>query len=112
VTCVMKLLSSSSISRVVRFTRWKMHGQVWGIRGMSSTYEAYAESLAKRKLAEEGSGERRLSFTAMGMDATFVKALQKAFPNVQEPTVVQEKLIPEILSGKDILLKDATGTGK
>lgn len=82
------------------------------MRTMSSTYEAHAESLAKRKLAEEGSGERRLSFTAMGLEATFVKALQKAFPNVQEPTVVQEKLIPEILSGKDILLKDATGTGK
>ena len=79
---------------------------------MSSAYEAHAEALAKQKPADEGSGERRLSFTAMGLETTFVKALQKAFPNVQEPTAVQEKLIPEILSGKDILLKDATGTGK
>ncbi|KIM47903.1 hypothetical protein M413DRAFT_22484 [Hebeloma cylindrosporum] len=79
---------------------------------MSSTYEAYAEALARRKPAEEGLGERRLSFAALGFEPTFVTALQKAFPNVQEPTAVQEKLIPEILSGKDILLKDGTGTGK
>jgi len=79
---------------------------------MSSTYEAYAESLARRKSGEEGSRERRLSFASLGFPPTFINALQKAFPNVQEPTDVQEKLIPEILSGKDILLKDATGTGK
>lgn len=82
------------------------------MRAMSSTYEAYAEALARRKPAEEGLGERRLSFAALGFEPTFVTALQKAFPNVQEPTAVQEKLIPEILSGKDILLKDGTGTGK
>jgi len=79
---------------------------------MSSTYEAYTESLARRKMAEEGSEERRVSFAALGLDARFVKALHSAFPNVQEPTAVQAKLIPEILAGKDILLKDATGTGK
>lgn len=82
------------------------------MRYMSSTYEAYTESLARRKMAEEGSEERRVSFTALGLDARFVKALHSAFPNVQEPTAVQAKLIPEILAGKDILLKDATGTGK
>jgi len=79
---------------------------------MSSTYEANAESLARRKMTEEGSEERGLSFAALGLDAGFVKALHSAFPNVQEPTAVQAKLIPEILAGKDILLKDATGTGK
>lgn len=112
VTCFMKLLSSPSIFRVARFARWGVCGQVWGMRAMSSTYEAYAEALARRKPAEEGLGERRLSFAALGFEPTFVTALQKAFPNVQEPTAVQEKLIPEILSGKDILLKDGTGTGK
>ena len=79
---------------------------------MSSTYETYAESLARRKPTEEDWRERRLSFAALGFAPTFINALQKAFPSVQEPTNVQEKLIPEILSGKDILLKDATGTGK
>jgi superfamily II DNA/RNA helicase len=79
---------------------------------MSSTYEAYTESLARRKMAEEGSEERRVSFAALGLDVRFVKGLHSAFPNVQEPTAVQAKLIPEILAGKDILLKDATGTGK
>jgi superfamily II DNA/RNA helicase len=79
---------------------------------MSSTYEAHAESLARRKTTEEGSEERRPSFAALGLDVNFVKALHSSFPNVQEPTAVQAKLIPEILGGKDILLKDATGMGK
>ncbi|KAF8973692.1 P-loop containing nucleoside triphosphate hydrolase protein [Flammula alnicola] len=102
---------------------------------MSSTYEAYAESLMKRKSTvdaknklnatvtehehEEEHGheleeehQARLSFPALGFDSGFVRALQTAFPNVNEPTAIQEKLIPEILSGKDILLRDATGSGK
>ena len=107
----MKFLLSPSTFRGAGFGR-RACKQLWGIRYMSSTYEAYAESLARRKEAEEGSKERQLSFAALGLDARFIKALHSAFPNVQEPTAVQAKLIPEILSGKDILLKDATGTGK
>ncbi|KDR85310.1 hypothetical protein GALMADRAFT_132015 [Galerina marginata CBS 339.88] len=82
---------------------------------MSGMYEAYAQALAKRKPMEaqvpKAEGER-LSFPALGLDAKFVRALKTAFPDVQQPTEVQERLIPEVLGKRDILLKDATGTGK
>jgi len=53
-----------------------------------------------------------LSFRSIGLEHNLVNALQKAFPDVKRPTVVQEKLIQEILGGRDILLKDDTGSGK
>lgn len=53
-----------------------------------------------------------LSFRSIGLEPKLVNALQKAFPDVKRPTVVQEKLIKEILGGRDILLKDDTGSGK
>ncbi|KAF4623783.1 hypothetical protein D9613_002083 [Agrocybe pediades] len=55
---------------------------------------------------------RKSSFAALGLDSRFVKALQTAFSKVVEPTGVQERLIPEVLGDKDILLKDITGSGK
>ena len=45
-----------------------------------------------------------------GLDAR----LSKAIPNlkIEHPTTVQEKACPAILSGKDVLIKSPTGTGK
>lgn len=52
------------------------------------------------------------SFRSVGVEPSLVKALRKAFPNVRRPTAVQARLIGEILEGRDILLKDDTGSGK
>ena len=52
------------------------------------------------------------SFRSIGLEQSLVQALQKAFPNIKRPTKVQDRLITEILGGRDILLKDGTGSGK
>jgi superfamily II DNA/RNA helicase len=41
-----------------------------------------------------------------------VATLRSVFPHIVKPTKTQARLIPAILSGKDVLLKDHTGTGK
>ncbi len=53
-----------------------------------------------------------VSFRSAGIEPGFLKALRRAFPHVQRPTTIQAKLIAEILGGRDILLKDDTGSGK
>jgi hypothetical protein len=53
-----------------------------------------------------------VSFRSVGIEPSLLKALRKAFPHVQRPTTVQARLITEILGGRDILLKDDTGSGK
>ncbi|KAI0687761.1 P-loop containing nucleoside triphosphate hydrolase protein [Cytidiella melzeri] len=55
---------------------------------------------------------RSASFETLGIDQTVVRALGRAFPNVQAPTAAQAQFIPAILRGKDVLLKGETGTGK
>ena len=52
------------------------------------------------------------SFISIGLEPSLVQALQKAFPNIKQPTKVQDRLITEILAGKDVLLKDGPGSGK
>lgn len=137
VTVVMKFLLSTPTA-IGGFARqagcrraWKGTDQA---RRWAGTYEAYAEALMRRPTSKTSAGggqparnasrtnsageyeepatARTLSFPALGLDLPFVKALQKAFPNVQQPTDIQAQLIPEILAGKDVLLRDATGSGK
>lgn len=52
------------------------------------------------------------TFESLGVDDYVTRGLSHAFPHVQTPTPVQEQFIPAILSGKDVLLQDQTGTGK
>ncbi|KAF7985290.1 hypothetical protein HWV62_6447 [Athelia sp. TMB] len=52
------------------------------------------------------------TFESVGVRAPIASALREAFPNVRKPTKAQSQFIPAVLSGKDVLLKDGTGTGK
>ena len=45
-----------------------------------------------------------------GLDARIAKAIPKL--KIDHPTIVQEKACPAIISGKDVLIKSPTGTGK
>ena len=45
-----------------------------------------------------------------GLDARLAKAIPKL--RMENPTVVQDKACPAIISGKDVLIKSPTGTGK
>jgi hypothetical protein len=52
------------------------------------------------------------TFESIGVDEFVTRGLEKAFPHIQIPTPTQEQFIPAILSGKDVLIQDRTGTGK
>jgi len=52
------------------------------------------------------------TFDSLGLDGDFVRALKTAFPNVKRPTVIQQRLVDEIMGGRDIILRDGTGSGK
>lgn len=51
-----------------------------------------------------------MSFTALGLHSDLLYALEKQF--YVSPTPIQEKAIPEILTGKDVLGIAQTGSGK
>ena len=52
------------------------------------------------------------NFEQLHFQRDVVKALHLAYPSVKNPTLVQRRLINAVLSGKDVLLRDKTGTGK
>ncbi|GBE77819.1 predicted protein [Sparassis crispa] len=52
------------------------------------------------------------TFEQIGVPRHISIALRKAFPSVTHPTQTQRELIPAILKGNDVFLKDHTGTGK
>lgn len=51
-------------------------------------------------------------FAMLGVRRSVRLALHEAFPNIRTPTACQTAFIPAILSRKDVILKDWTGTGK
>ena len=53
-----------------------------------------------------------LSFEELGVDQHVLKGVRTAFPHVETPTPLQSNFIPAILEGRDVLIKDNTGTGK
>ena len=53
-----------------------------------------------------------VNFEDLGLHPPIVTALRHAFPNLGRPTEAQAKFIPAVLDGRDILLRDFTGSGK
>ena len=53
-----------------------------------------------------------ISWKRLGVPASVAATIRSVFPHIVKPTKTQAQLIPAILSGKDVLLKDHTGTGK
>ena len=51
-----------------------------------------------------------MNFEQLGVHAEIVKALQEE--NITEPTLIQEKAIPQVLLGKDFIGRSKTGSGK
>ena len=80
------------------------------VRCMSLMAEAHAESLVKG--TTETAPTTKPTFESLGLGSAFIRALQRAYPNVKRPTDTQAQLIPAILGTQDILVKDGTGSGK
>lgn len=51
-----------------------------------------------------------MSFTSLGLSEALLKAIRQQ--GYSQPTPIQEKAIPRILEGKDVLASAQTGTGK
>ncbi|KAI0800971.1 P-loop containing nucleoside triphosphate hydrolase protein [Fomes fomentarius] len=52
------------------------------------------------------------SFGQLRLEPTVLAALHSAFPSIKHPTPIQHRFIDAVLKGKDVLLKDKTGSGK
>ncbi|RPD64865.1 P-loop containing nucleoside triphosphate hydrolase protein [Lentinus tigrinus ALCF2SS1-6] len=52
------------------------------------------------------------SFERLRLKPDVLAALRLAFPSIKHPTPIQHRFIDAVLKGKDVLLKDSTGTGK
>lgn len=80
------------------------------LRYMSRSLETHI----KEPLHKNSTGQAPLgvTFESLGVGAPIAAALRVAFPDVQQPTTMQRKMIPAVVGKQDILLQDFTGTGK
>ena len=97
-------MQTSTLTTFIRLTRWARQGPSHHVRCMSRHAEATVHSSPPFISPS--------TFESAGIRAPIASALRLAFPNVKHPTRAQTEFIPAILSGEDVLLKDATGTGK
>jgi len=87
------------------------HSVVW--RAVYNPTRHISYSSPSLSTPPEGSPKlTNLTFESIGVRKPIAVALSSAFPHIRHPTETQTRLIPAILSGKDVLLKDETGSGK
>ncbi|KAG5653591.1 hypothetical protein H0H81_012098 [Sphagnurus paluster] len=91
--------------------QWQYFGLQTRLMGRSA--EALTDALAQVEQPKySATTTRKARFEDLGLHPPIIASLYTAFPNVKVPTETQAKFIPAVLSGKDVLLKDETGTGK
>uniref|UniRef100_A0A0P4WSL6 RNA helicase n=1 Tax=Scylla olivacea TaxID=85551 RepID=A0A0P4WSL6_SCYOL len=61
-------------------------------------------------MSADGDDEKTLQFHEMGLDDRILEAIARL--GWKEPTLIQEKAIPYMLEGKDLLARARTGSGK
>ncbi|XP_045128390.1 probable ATP-dependent RNA helicase DDX56 [Portunus trituberculatus] len=61
-------------------------------------------------MSADGDDEKTLQFHEMGLDDRILEAIARL--GWKEPTLIQEKAVPYMLEGKDLLARARTGSGK
>lgn len=77
---------------------------------MSHNLEAHTKELLHAN--SPGKAPLNVTFESLGVGTPIAAALRAAFPDVQQPTTMQRKMISAVVGSQDILLQDFTGTGK
>jgi superfamily II DNA/RNA helicase len=81
-------------------------------KAFSTSLKAMVRSLHISGGVGDGQQNALETFESLGVDEFVVRGLKRAFPHITGPTSMQKEFIPAVMSGKDVLLQDRTGTGK
>lgn len=110
------MLSSSPVALLYRnWARQSVCRKHALLRYTTRSTEAHVKKQSHAKSTEHGlrSNERDVvTFESLGVRTPIAASLRVAFPDVQQPTTMQRKLISAVIGRQDILLQDFTGTGK
>ena len=110
------LVSTSVTSCSSRCCRWPT--RVRGFHGSTAyrAVQALKPNTGRLRTGNDGPSNVRSPlkppFTGLGLSMPVVVGLKAAFPNVKQATDAQHEFIPAVMSGKDVLLKGHTGSGK
>lgn len=105
----LKYFMQTSTSTTSALRRWSRHflcQRLQQARYASRNAETYALHSSRPFVGPKP------TFESIGIRAPIASAMRAAFPDIQYPTKAQNDFIPAVLSGRDVLLKDDTGTGK
>ncbi|OAX44180.1 P-loop containing nucleoside triphosphate hydrolase protein, partial [Rhizopogon vinicolor AM-OR11-026] len=106
-------LSSSPVALLYRsWARQSVCRNHAVLRYMSRSAEAHVNHVKSTGQGLHSSEQDVVTFESLGVRPPIAASLRAAFPDVQQPTTMQRKLISAVVGKQDILLQDFTGTGK